>query len=157
MKKYKYILLLIIFIIYFCILYFIDFKVNDLDLRFYTSKDNGLFSYFEITLLTILLLYIILFRKILIAIIFGSFCGIFSFISLYLLINWEGYFGLSILCLIISMFPIIIYTVLKKNILSVKFKYFDLFYFIVYMILLEIILKNSMNSNVNEIFWYWVK
>ena len=153
--KSKILLISIIFIISLKILSFINLNVEVFDLRFYNSKDNGFFSYFEITFLTILFFCLILIPNFFISLIMSVFSNIVLLISLYFLYNFNSFFDLFLITLIISLFIIflIIYLTYKKIIfLDVSFKKFDLLYFILYFIFLEIILNISMESSLVEIF-----
>ena len=157
MKRYKLgIILSILFIICLVVLYFIDFNVKNFDLRFYSGKDNGLFSYFDVSTLTIIFLYVNLLRNILLALIFSFFYGILSFILIYVFLDLDSLLYVFLLHLTLSFLPIFIIGFTKNvRFLSLEFRLFNLYMLIVYILFLEINLRYSMDTSFEEIiFWY---
>ena len=156
MIKYKAIVPLLLVFVWSFTMYFIDVNVKIFDLRFYDGKDNGLFSYFEVSILTIVFLYIDLFRNFLLSLIISLFYGIISFVIIYLLFNANDLIKIFILHLAFSLLPVFIAVVIKNNTyLNLEFKVYNLFNLIVYLLFLEVILKFSMESSILELInWY---
>lgn len=152
MKKYKLIVLLSIITVYLMSLNFIDANVKQFDLRFYNGKDNGLFSYFEVSILTVIFLYIDLFRNILLAIVLGLLYGIISIVIIYLTYNTDDFFKLFIIYLIFSFLPIYILSFIRNgSYLNLEFKAANILIVVIYILFLEIILKFSMQSSLLEL------
>jgi hypothetical protein len=151
MRKYKAIVPLLLVIVWSFIMYFIDVNVKNFDLRFYDGKDNGLFSYFEVSILTIVFIYIDLFRNFFLALIIGLFYGVISFVLIYLLFNTDDLIRIFILHLIFSLLPIFIAAVIKNgSYLDLKFKVYNILGLVAYLLFLEVILRFSMESSIIE-------
>lgn len=158
MRKYKAIVPLLLVIVWSFTMYFIDVNVKNFDLRFYDGKDNGLFSYFEVSILTIVFLYIDLFRNFFLALIIGLFYGVISFVLIYLLFNTDDLIRIFILHLIFSLLPIFIAAVIKNgSYLDLKFKVYNILGLIVYLLFLEVILRFSMESSIMELINWHLK
>ena len=152
MKKYKLIVLLSIITVYLMSLNFIDSNVKQFDLRFYNGKDNGLFSYFEVSILTVIFLYIDLFRNILLAIVLGLLYGVISIVIIYLTYNTYDFFRLFIIYLTFSFLPIYILSFIRNgSYLNLEFKDANILIVLIYILFLEIILKFSMQSSLLEL------
>ena len=155
MRKYKLIVPLSIIIVCLFTLHFIDVNVKNFDLRFYDGKDNGLFSYFEVSIVTIIFIYIDLFRNILLALILSLFYGIISFILIYLVFNTDNLIEIFIVHLIFSLLLIFIASLIKNgSYLNLEFKVSNLFSFLIYLLFLEIVLRFSMESSMLELIYH---
>ncbi|CAM3829474.1 Hypothetical transmembrane protein [Flavobacterium branchiophilum] len=154
MKKDTLFVPLLIIISYFFCINYIEECIRNYDLRFYQSKDNGIFSCFEISFVTIIWIYIDLFKNFILSFIFSLIYSIISFVIIYFLFMFFYKFNLDCIFLLyffISLIPIIIAFFVRKNYLKNEFKTYRILYFLSYLFFIEIVMNLSMKSSLIEI------